>query len=77
MNAGGHGIFDFIHRDPKTMEPYFSASRVEGPKHAIHLGHWMIPLGGGTAEQLRQAYPATPHGTLFPFRRVFAVGTRP
>ena len=29
------------------------------------------------AEQLRQAYPATPHGTLFAFRRVFAVGTRP
>ena len=29
------------------------------------------------AEQLRQAYPATAHGTLFPFRRVFAVGTRP
>jgi predicted AlkP superfamily phosphohydrolase/phosphomutase len=54
MNAGGHGIFDFIHRDPKTMELYFSASRVEGPKHSIHLGSWSIPLGGGTAEQLRQ-----------------------
>ena len=54
MNAGGHGIFDFIHRDPKTMELYFSASRVEGPKHAIHLGNWMIPLGGGSAEQLRK-----------------------
>jgi predicted AlkP superfamily phosphohydrolase/phosphomutase len=54
MNAGGHGIFDFIHRDPKTLGLYFSASRVEGPKHAIHLGSWMIPLGGGTAEQLRK-----------------------
>ncbi len=54
MNAGGHGIFDFIHRDPKTMGLYFSASRVEGPKHAIHLGDWVIPLGGGTAEQLRK-----------------------
>jgi predicted AlkP superfamily phosphohydrolase/phosphomutase len=54
MNAGGHGIFDFIHRDPKTLEPYFSASRVEGPKHGIHLGNWIIPLGGGSAEQLRK-----------------------
>ncbi len=45
MNAGGHGIFDFIHRDPKTLAPYFSASRVEGPKHAIHFGSWAIPLG--------------------------------
>ncbi len=28
------------------------------------------------AAELRQAYPATPHGTLFPFRRIFAVGAR-
>jgi trans-aconitate 2-methyltransferase len=28
------------------------------------------------AEQLRQAYPPTPAGTLFPFRRIFAVGSR-
>jgi len=54
MNAGGHGIFDFIHRNPKTLEPYFSISHVEGPKHAIHLGSWVIPLGGGSAEQLRK-----------------------
>jgi predicted AlkP superfamily phosphohydrolase/phosphomutase len=54
MNSGGHGIFDFIHRDPKTLRLYFSASRVEGPKHAIHLGSWAIPFGGGSAEQLRK-----------------------
>ncbi len=54
MNAGGHGIFDFIHRDPRTLQPYFSASRVEPPKHGIHLGNWVIPIGGGSAEQLRQ-----------------------
>ena len=58
MNAGGHGLFDFIHRDPRTMEPYFSASRVEPPKHSLHLGRWAIPLGSGTAEQLR-------HGKAF------------
>ena len=54
MNAGGHGIFDFIHRDPKSFSLYFSASKVQGPRHAIHLGKWSIPLGGGSAEQLRQ-----------------------
>jgi len=58
MNAGGHGIFDFIHRDPKTMQLYFSTSRVEGPKHSIHFGNWVIPLGSGSADQLR-------HGTAF------------
>ncbi len=54
MNAGGHGIFDFIHRDPKTFQLYFSTSRVEGPKHSLHVGSWVIPLGSGSAEQLRQ-----------------------
>jgi predicted AlkP superfamily phosphohydrolase/phosphomutase len=54
MNAGGHGIFDFIHRDPKTMELYFSTSRVEPPKHSISIGSWVIPLGSGSAEQLRE-----------------------
>jgi predicted AlkP superfamily phosphohydrolase/phosphomutase len=58
MNAGGHGIFDFIHRDPKTFQLYFSTSRVEGPKHSFHVGSWVIPLGSGTAEQLR-------HGKAF------------
>jgi trans-aconitate 2-methyltransferase len=29
------------------------------------------------AAELRRAYPQGPHGTLFPFRRVFAVGRRP
>ena len=32
----------------------FSTSRVEPPRHAIHLGNWVIPLGSGKAEQLRQ-----------------------
>ncbi len=58
MNAGGHGIFDFIHRDPKTFQLYFSTSRVEGPKHSLTLGNWVIPLGSGSAEQLR-------HGKAF------------
>lgn len=29
------------------------------------------------AERLRQAYPRGPHGTVFPFRRVFAVAHKP
>jgi trans-aconitate 2-methyltransferase len=29
------------------------------------------------ADLLRSAYPTGPHGTVFPFRRVFAVGSKP
>lgn len=54
MNSGGHGIFDFIHRDPKTLNLYFSTSQVEGPKHTIHLGSWRIPLDSGSVEDLRK-----------------------
>ena len=54
MNSGGHGIFDFIHRDPKTRNIYFSASQVEGPKHTIHIGSWRIPLDSGSVEDLRK-----------------------
>jgi predicted AlkP superfamily phosphohydrolase/phosphomutase len=54
MNPGGHGIFDFIHRDPKNMELYFSTSRVSPAQHSIHVGRWVLPIGGGRAEQLRK-----------------------
>ena len=29
LDPGRTGIFDFIHRDPKTMEPFLSTSRAE------------------------------------------------
>ena len=32
---------------------------------------------GELAERLRAAYPPGPHGTLLPFRRIFAVGVKP
>jgi trans-aconitate 2-methyltransferase len=44
----------------------------------------MAALGGEDARQfeseyaaaLREAYPPGPHGTIFPFRRIFAVGRK-
>jgi predicted AlkP superfamily phosphohydrolase/phosphomutase len=54
MDAGGHGIFDFIHREPATMTPYLSTSRTEPPKHVLKLGGWQFPLSGGKVELLRR-----------------------
>ena len=54
MDPGGTGIFDFIHRDPSTMEPYLSTSRVEAPKHVVKLGSWVIPLSSGHTLLLRR-----------------------
>ena len=36
LDPAGHGIFDFIHRDPRTLQPYLSTSR-KGPGGEIEL----------------------------------------
>ncbi len=50
----GHGLFDFIHREPETYLPYLSSSKVIEPKRTAHLGDWLIPLARGKVELLRQ-----------------------
>jgi len=54
MDAGGHGIFDFIHREPATMQPYLSTSRTNPPGQVLRLGGWQFPLSGGEVELLRR-----------------------
>jgi len=54
LDAGGHGIFDFIQRDPATMVPYLSTSRTDPPTHVLELGGWQFPLSGGKVELLRR-----------------------
>jgi predicted AlkP superfamily phosphohydrolase/phosphomutase len=52
MDAGGHGIFDFIHRDPRTMLPYLSTTRTS-PGTTWRFGQWLLPVSGGKVELLR------------------------
>lgn len=55
MDAGGHGIFDFVHRDPsKTFAPYLSMSQAIPAEKTIGVGSWVIPLSQGRVENLRQ-----------------------
>ena len=53
-NPGTHGIFDFIARDPATMTPSFSTSRITPGGHALRVGHWRLPLTAGGADNLRR-----------------------
>ena len=46
-NPGGHGIFDFIARDPKTMIPYHSIAQAVPAAGLVPLGSWQIPLSAG------------------------------
>nr|WP_223695275.1 trans-aconitate 2-methyltransferase [Leifsonia poae] len=41
------------------------------------LGHDAAAFEADLAPRLRGAYPAGPHGTVYPFRRLFAVGRKP
>ena len=54
LTPGGHGIFDFIHNDPKTMIPYLSTSETKPAGNTIKLGKWIIPLSGGEVLLLRK-----------------------
>jgi len=47
MDPGGHGIFDFIHRDPKSYGPHLSTSSTKAAARVLHVGDYNIPLGGG------------------------------
>lgn len=57
LDAGGHGIFDFLHRDPATMIPYLSTTITEPPGRTLKLGPWQIPLGGGAVRLMRHGVP--------------------
>ena len=46
-DASGHGIYDFLTRDPSTYAPVLSSSRVTAPKRVMRLGPVRIPRGGG------------------------------
>ena len=54
MDPGGHGIFDFIHRDPENMIPYLSLAQAGDPARNLSFGSWVIPLESGSLELLRK-----------------------
>jgi predicted AlkP superfamily phosphohydrolase/phosphomutase len=53
-DPGGHGIFDFIHRDPQTMLPTFSASEATPPTKFWSLGGWKLPRDDAEVRNLRR-----------------------
>jgi predicted AlkP superfamily phosphohydrolase/phosphomutase len=53
MDPGGHGIFDFVHRNPATREPASSMSVVTEPPHTLSIGPYVIPLSTGGVRSLR------------------------
>lgn len=48
LDAGGHGIFDFIHRDPMTRQPAPCTVKIGEAEHLDLWGDWQFPLGGAS-----------------------------
>lgn len=56
-DPAGHGIYDFIHRDPASRSPFLSTSRSFDSTSRITAGDWSIPLGSGSVRLMRQGTP--------------------
>lgn len=57
LDPAEHGIFDFVHRDPRTMQPFSSMGRTVEPRFRIPLGPYVLPLSSARVETLRKGEP--------------------
>ncbi|MBD3871525.1 MAG: alkaline phosphatase family protein [Acidobacteria bacterium] len=57
MTPGGHGIADFIARDPATYTPTFSIYENRDADVTISIGDIHLPVKGGGPLNLRQGKP--------------------
>jgi predicted AlkP superfamily phosphohydrolase/phosphomutase len=57
MSPGGHGVWDFIHRSPETLQPLSSMGDVIAPKWQIPLGPYLLPVSKGRIETFRIGKP--------------------
>ena len=57
LNPSEHGIYDFVHRDPKTMDPFLSTSRVDEVDCVFAIGDFAIPYCSPEMLALRRGDP--------------------
>lgn len=57
LTPGGHGVADFIKRDPKTYSPVFAIYENRDPDLTLDLGDLHLPVKGGGPVNLRHGTP--------------------
>ena len=53
-DPGGHGIFDFVHRDPATIRPFSSMGETVESHRTLSLGPYALPLSSGEVRSFRK-----------------------
>jgi predicted AlkP superfamily phosphohydrolase/phosphomutase len=52
-----HGLFDFVHRDPDTLQPISSMGETLEPAHQLRVGPYLLPLSKARVRTFRQGEP--------------------
>ena len=53
-DPAGHGIFDFVHRDPATLRPFSSMGETVESRRTLPLGPYALPLSRGEVVSFRK-----------------------
>ena len=54
LDPDGHGIYDFVHRNPETALPYSSMAETAEAGRTLKIGPYVLPLTKGTVRNLRK-----------------------
>jgi predicted AlkP superfamily phosphohydrolase/phosphomutase len=54
LDPSGHGIFDFVDRDPDTMQPFLSMAQTRPARFTIPIGPYELPLTHSQVTSLRK-----------------------
>jgi predicted AlkP superfamily phosphohydrolase/phosphomutase len=54
LDPAQHGLFDFVHRDPATLEPISSMAQTLPPAHRLEIGPYVLPLSGARVQSFRR-----------------------
>jgi predicted AlkP superfamily phosphohydrolase/phosphomutase len=57
LDPDQHGIFDFVHRDAATLQPFSSLSKTEDSRYRLSLGSFSLPLSDSKVISLRRGTP--------------------
>ena len=54
LDPAEHGVFDFVHRDPDTLQPMSSFAETLPPAHQLPIGPYLLPLSRAQVRSFRK-----------------------